>query len=66
MSYEIPGEILIMDFETGTFKVQNDVRDRAEYQRSLFLEDEVAEVGRKKSRKKRNDRSGPGGGGMDN
>ncbi len=64
MKYEIPGEILLMDFEHGTFRVQNDTEDRGGFKRSLFLEDEIAEVGKRKKKKKASD-SGDGGGGFD-
>ena len=50
MDFNLPGEILIMD-AAGNFRVQNDVQDRLDYRHALFLDDELAEVGKKKKKK---------------
>ena len=50
MNFSLPGEILIMDAE-GNFRVQNDIKDRLNFRHALFLDDELAEVGKKKKKK---------------
>ncbi|MCH2183655.1 MAG: hypothetical protein MK108_16780 [Mariniblastus sp.] len=58
MDFKLPGEVLIMDAD-GNFRVQNDINDRLGYRHALFLDDELAEVGKKK--KKKDDTGGFGG-----
>ncbi len=59
MDFNMPGEVLIMDAE-GNFRVQNDVKDRLDYRHALFLDDELAEVGKKKKKKEDDDMFGGG------
>jgi len=49
-----------MDAE-GNFRVQNDINDRLGFRHALFLDDELAEVGKKK-KSKDEDNEGFGGG----
>jgi hypothetical protein len=60
MDFNLPGEVLIMDAD-GNFRVQNDINDRLEFRHALFLDDELAEVGKKK-KSKEDDNEGFGGG----
>ena len=69
MEYNLPSEILVMDFENKEFKVSNDMEDRHEFLHSLFLEDDNARIGGRKVKKRddrdRRDRGDRGGGGGD-
>ena len=64
MDFHLPGEVLVMD-ANGNFHIRNDSQDKLAYHRALFLEDESAEVGKKRVDKdKENGFSEGGGGGL--
>ena len=66
MRHHLPSEVLIMKAD-GTFEISNDMVDKTQFKQLLLLDDDSAEVGRKKRRPKededRDQGRGPGIGG---
>ncbi len=66
MRHHLPSEVLIMNAD-GTFDISNDIVDKTQFKQLLLLDDDSAEVGKKKRRPKEDDERdrgrGPGNGG---